>query len=158
MLHTTNEEDKELEEIKRKKLEKMLRDLKGEGGGQMSVRIVVPVEDESGLEALLSGHFGRAPYFAVVDLDENGRVLNQRTVPNVSEHFGGTGRPPDRILQLNPDAIITYGMGPRGLSIFQNARVAVLRATTNTVKGVIAAYNKGELEELTEGCLRARHR
>ncbi|MFQ6086882.1 MAG: NifB/NifX family molybdenum-iron cluster-binding protein [Candidatus Bathyarchaeia archaeon] len=124
----------------------------------MVVRIVVPVEDESGLNARLSGHFGRAPYFVVIDLDENGNVLSQKSIPNVSEHFGGTGRPPDRILRLQPKALITYGMGPRALDIFQNARVAVLRANADTVKEVIAAYNRDALVELTEGCHHARHR
>jgi predicted Fe-Mo cluster-binding NifX family protein len=120
-------------------------------------RIVIPVLDESGLNARLSEHFGRAPYFAVIDLDENGNILNLRTESNVSEHFGGTGRPPDRILQFQPDALITYGMGPRALSIFQDARVAVLRANGNTVKEVVIAYAKNELVELTEGCQHARH-
>ena len=150
--------DEELERIRRKKLERRFQDFKKGGGDRMKARIVVPVVDESGLSAQLSGHFGRAPHFAVVDLDENGHVTNQKTVPNVSEHFGGAGRPPDRILQLKPNAIITYGMGPRGLSIFQDARVAVLRANANTVREVVAAYNKDELEELTEGCHHARHR
>ena len=123
----------------------------------MKARIVVPVLDESGYNARLSEHFGRAPYFAVVDLDENGCISNQRTVPNTSEHFGGTGLPPDRILQLRPNALITYGMGGRALAIFQNARVPVLRANANTVKDVIAAYNNDALEELTEGCHHAHH-
>jgi len=123
----------------------------------MDVRILIPVQDESGLNAWLSEHFGRTPYFAVVDLDENGRILNQRTVPNAGERFGGSGRRADFILQLKPNAIITYGMGPRGLSIYQSVRVAVLRANANTVREVIAAYSKGELEELTEGCHQAHH-
>jgi len=123
----------------------------------MKARIVVPVLDESGLNARLSEHFGRAPYFAVVDLDENARISSQRAVPNTSEHFGGTGLPPDRILQLRPNALITYGMGPRALAIFQNARVPVLRANANTVKDVIAAYNNDALEELTEDCHHAHH-
>jgi len=152
-----NVADKELEEIKRKKLEKMLQDVKKEGGDKMKARIVVPVLDESGLNTRLSEHFGRAPYFAVIDLDENGRISGQRTVPNTSEHFGGTGLPPDRILQLRPNALITYGMGPRALAIFQNARVPVLRANANTVKNVITAYNNNALEELTEGCHHAHH-
>jgi predicted Fe-Mo cluster-binding NifX family protein len=124
----------------------------------MAVRIVIPVEDESGLDARLSRHFGRAPYFVVIDLDENGNVLSQKSIPNLSEHFGGTGRPPDRILQLQPNALITYGMGPRALDIFQNARVAVLRANADTVKEIIASYNRDELAELTEGCHHAHHR
>lgn len=123
----------------------------------MSMRIVIPVVNETGLDSRLSEHFGRTPYFAVVELDENGQVVSQRTVPNVGEHFGGSGRRADSILQLKPNVIITYGMGPRGLSIYQDVRVAVLRANASTVREVIAAYNKDEMEELTEGCHQARH-
>ncbi len=121
------------------------------------MRIVIPVLAEGDLNTQLSGHFGRAPYFVVVDIDEDGSVSDQRTIANTSEHVGGVGRPPDRILQLKPDALITYGMGPRALSIFQNARVAVLRTNAKTVKEVVTAYNNDELEELTEGCSEARH-
>lgn len=149
--------DEELEKVKRKKFGRMLKNLKRKGGDRMAVRIVIPVLDESGLNAQLSEHFGRAPYFFALDLDERGRISGQRTIANVSEHFGGVGRPPDRILQLRPDALITYGMGPRALNIFQNARVAVLRANANTVREVITGYNNDELEELTEGCHQARH-
>lgn len=121
------------------------------------MRIVIPVLDESGLDAQLSRHFGRAPYFAILDLDENGLVKEQKTVPNKSEHFGGRGRPANSILQLKPNVLITYGLGPRALSLFQNAKVAVLRANADTVRDLIKAYSKDELEELTEGCHEARH-
>lgn len=119
-------------------------------------RIVIPVVDEKGLKSQLAEHFGRAPYFAVVDL-EDGRVLKIEVVSNSGEHFGGTGHPHDFILRSKPDAIIVYGMGQRGLSNFQNAGVAVLRANANTVEEVIAAYNDDRLQELTEGCHHAHH-
>jgi predicted Fe-Mo cluster-binding NifX family protein len=144
--------DEELETIKKKKLEGLRK-----GGGQMTVRIVIPVIDEAGLDAQLSEHFGRTPYFAVVEVNEEGQIVSQKTVANVGEHFGGSGRRADFILQLKPNVIITYGMGPRGLSIYQNVRVAVLRANANTVRQVIEAYKNNELEELTEGCHEARH-
>jgi predicted Fe-Mo cluster-binding NifX family protein len=123
----------------------------------MTRRIVVPVIDEQGLNAQLSQHFGRAPYFSVVDIGDDNQVVNQHTVANESEHFGGVGRPPNRILQLKPAALITYGMGPRALTIFQAARVAVLRTTALTVRDVVNLYNDDVLEELTEGCHHARH-
>jgi predicted Fe-Mo cluster-binding NifX family protein len=157
MGHLENVNDKELEEIKRKKLEKMFREFKKEGGEKVRARIVVPAIDESGLNAQLAEHFGRAPYFAVVELDQNSEVASVKTVPNVGEHFGGGGQTHDRILELQPNAIIVYGMGPRGLIGFQNAGVAVLRATANTVREVIAAYKDDKLQELTEGCHHARH-
>jgi len=120
-------------------------------------RIVVPTVDESGLEAHLAEHFGRAPHFAVVELDESSEILSVRTVPNIGEHFGGVGFTHDRILELQPNAIVVYGMGPRGLIGFQNAGVAVLRANANTVREVIAAYRNDKLQELTEGCHHAHH-
>ena len=123
----------------------------------MTDRVIVPVEDQKGLNARLAEHFGRAPYYAVVDFDENGKVANVETVPNVGEHAGGMGYSHDNILEYQPKAIIVYGMGPRGLMSFQNAGVAVLKANANTVGEVVAAYREDKLQELTEGCEHAHH-
>jgi predicted Fe-Mo cluster-binding NifX family protein len=136
----------------------MTKEFKKTGGEKVGARIVVPALDESGLNAQLAEHFGRAPCFAVVDLDDSGEVASVKTVPNVGEHAGGTGQTHDHILGLKPNAIIVYGMGPRGLTGFQNAGVAVLRATANTVKEVVAAYKSDRLLELTEGCHHAHHK
>lgn len=127
------------------------------GGEKMNVRIVVPVSDERGIDSQLSEHFGSAPYYAIIDLDDKGHIIGQETISNTSEHFGGVGHPPDRILQLQPKALITYGMGQRALRIFQNAKVAVLRTSANTVRDVVRAYTNNELEELTQGCQHAQH-
>jgi predicted Fe-Mo cluster-binding NifX family protein len=120
-------------------------------------RIVIPVEDESGLTAHIAEHFGRSPYFAVVEFDDNWNVSGVKTVPNTGEHAGGMGQTHDNIVQLKPSAIIVYGMGPRGLSAFQDAGVAVLKATSDTVAAVVAAYKEDKLQELTEGCHHAHH-
>jgi len=123
----------------------------------MAERIVIPTIDNGGLNARVSEHFGRAPYFTVVDLDEKGNVVSVNTVENTGEHFGGRGRAKDQILTLNPTAVIVYDMGPRALTGFQEARVAVLRANTEIVKDLISAYKEDKLEELTEGCHHSRH-
>ena len=123
----------------------------------MTEKIIVPTENQQGLNAQLAEHFGRAPYYTVVELGENGEVLNVKTFPNVGEHAGGMGYSHDRILEYQPKAIIVYGMGPRGLNTFQSAGVAVLKANSNTVGEVVAAYREGKLQELTEGCEHAHH-
>lgn len=122
------------------------------------MRVVIPVVEEAGLGSRLSGHFGRTPYFAVVELDEDLGVVEVKMVPNVSKHMGGRGFPPEHILSLSPDVVIVPGMGPRALRWFQEARVPVLRATTWTVKENIEAYRRNLLDELTEGCHDAKHR
>ena len=119
------------------------------------VRVVIPVADGRGEQ--LSGHFGRAPYFAWYEI-EDGKIVDRGLVPNDSEHFGGTGRPPDRILKLHPDVVITVGMGWRAISRFQSAGVAVLQAVGSRAEENLDRFLRGELNELTEGCLEARHR
>ena len=156
MEDTENAYIKVLEELRQKKLETASREHKLSGGEKLR-KVVIPTEDGNGLNAVLSEHFGRAPYFVVVKLSEGDDGVTVQTVANESEHFGGTGSPPDRILQFKPDAVITYGMGPRALNIFQGAGVAVLKTDAATVKEAIDAYKRGFLVELTEGCQHAHH-
>jgi predicted Fe-Mo cluster-binding NifX family protein len=120
-------------------------------------RVIVPTENQKGLNARLAEHFGRAPYYTIVEFGENDEVSNVRTVPNVGEHAGGMGYSHDHILEYKPTALIVYGMGPRGLNTFQSAGVAVLKANADTVSEVISAYKNDALPELTEGCEHAHH-
>lgn len=121
------------------------------------MRLVIPVLNDADLDSQVSDHFGRAPYFTVVEIDDKGEVLSHKITPNVSEHMGGFGKPADHLLKMEPDAIVTMRMGSRAIGLFQDAKVAVLRTNATIVRDVIVAYNKGELVELTEGCLEARH-
>jgi len=123
----------------------------------MTKRIVIPVEDKSGLDGHVAQHFGRAPYFAVVDLDEKGQALNVKTEPNTGEHMGGAGHPHENLLALKPDVIIAFGMGPGGLHSFQNAGVIILKAIDATVKETINSFKAGKLTELVGGCEHAHH-
>jgi predicted Fe-Mo cluster-binding NifX family protein len=120
-------------------------------------RLIVPTENQEGLNAPVAEHFGRAPYFTVIDLGEKWEVADVKSVANVSEHVGGTGSPHDHITKLQPKAIIVHGMGPRGIAAFQSSGIEVLKANANTVKEVVEAYKQGNLQELTEGCPDAHH-
>jgi predicted Fe-Mo cluster-binding NifX family protein len=120
-------------------------------------RIVVPTIGREGLNDNLAEHFGRAPYFTAVDLNDSGEVATVNVFPNVGEHAGGMGHAHDNILDLQPNVIIVYGMGPRGLSTFQAAGISVLRANADTVKEVVAAYKDYRLQVLAEGCTDAHH-
>ncbi len=123
----------------------------------MPKRIVVPTIGQGGLNETLAQHFGRAPYFTAVDLSDNGEVADVKVFPNSGEHAGGMGHAHDNILDIQPNVIIVYGMGPRGLNTFQGAGISVVRANANTVKEVIDAYKDGKLQVLTEGCADAHH-
>ncbi len=114
------------------------------------------MEDNGGLEAHVAPHFGRAPFFMIVDL-QDGRVENVKAEPNSCEHFGGQGHPHDKRLVLNPDVIVAQGMGPGGLQSFRNAGVQVLQTGAGKVKDVVEAFQKGKLVELVSGCEHSHH-
>lgn len=85
----------------------------------MTKRIVIPVDDKLGLDAHIAQHFGRAPYFVVVDLDEKNQALNVKTEPNTGEHMGGAGHPHESLLALKPDIIIAFGMVQEACKVFK---------------------------------------
>jgi predicted Fe-Mo cluster-binding NifX family protein len=123
----------------------------------MKTRIAIPVENQNGLEAPIAEHFGRAHFFAIVDLDEKGKVISVKTEANTGEHHGGTGHPHENLLVLKPNVIVAFGMGPGGLASFQNAGVNVLKATAKTVQEMITQFKAGKLKKLTGGCEHAHH-
>jgi predicted Fe-Mo cluster-binding NifX family protein len=114
------------------------------------VKIVFPTLDDKG--GSIGQHFGRVPYYAWFEVKE-GKVIDQGVIPNDSEHFGGVGLPPERIGRLHPDVMIVLGMGSRAIAMFQDMNIAVLQATGASTAHNIDLFVKGELKELTQGCL-----
>jgi len=122
----------------------------------LTEKIVVPTENQEGINAIVAEHFGRTPYFTVVELD-NGKIVNVITVTNTSEHVGGVGTAFEQIIALEPKAIVVNGMGPRGIMNFSNSGVKVLKANAQIVNKIVEAYTAGQLSELSEGCSEAHH-
>ncbi|MEG9195336.1 MAG: NifB/NifX family molybdenum-iron cluster-binding protein [Candidatus Methanoglobus sp.] len=112
------------------------------------MRIVIPVEDTNGADAKLSRHFGRANFFAVVDLDGETKVSFERNVEH--EEIGGRGRRvSQKILDLKPDVLIVYQIGAGALAKLKN-RVKIYKAEGKSVREVISAFMAGKLQPITE--------
>jgi predicted Fe-Mo cluster-binding NifX family protein len=122
----------------------------------MTDKIIIPTETQDGLAAPVAEHFGRAPFFTVIELDDNA-ILNITHVANVSEHLGGIGSPHDHLTKLHPKALLVHGMGPRGIMAFNSSGIEVLKTTATTVKEAVEAYTQGKLGALSEGCPDAHH-
>jgi predicted Fe-Mo cluster-binding NifX family protein len=123
----------------------------------MTKRIVIPTEDKSGLDAHLAQHFGKAPYYTIVDLDDNNQNIGVKTEVNKGEHVGGTGHPHEHLLALKPDTFVVHGMGPGCLSSLQDAGIKVLQATGTTVKEIVESFKEGKLNTLSGACEHAHH-
>ncbi len=123
---------------------------------EMMSKVLIPSDDSEG--KVVAAHFGRAQYFAIFNLNDNGSISAKTVHANTSEHAGGRGHAHDNVLRYQPNVIIVSGMGPRGIRSFESQNIAVLRANSHAVDDVIASFVKRELEELTEGCADAQHK
>ena len=121
------------------------------------VKLVIPVERFEEGNSLIFPHFGRAPQFVVVELLSNGAVKSTAPVDNAGEHFGGHIGAEMIVSDLEPDAIVVKGMGPRALEAFQNRGMQVLTGNVNTVREAIDAYVSGGLMGMTETCKEHHH-
>ena len=106
------------------------------------VKVVIPVADEKGEK--ISAHFGRAPYFAWYEVS-SGRIVDRGLAVNDSSHFGGMQLPPERMMALGADVVISSGMGMRAIQMFQNSTVAVLRAVNENAEQSIMDFIGGNI-------------
>jgi predicted Fe-Mo cluster-binding NifX family protein len=119
-------------------------------------KLMIPIEEFNGENSIISDHFGRSPYFAVIEIsDGNFEIIDK--VKNVSEHFGGRGRAAPLILNQKPDILIVKGMGPRALQIFNDNGIEVFSTKASKVKDIIENYLDNKLTNLTEPCEDSKH-
>jgi predicted Fe-Mo cluster-binding NifX family protein len=105
--------------------------------------IAIAAEDDRGLEAEVSAHFGRCPYYVLAET-ENGSVTGSRVVAN--PHFGAhqPGVMPRYIQGLGANVIIAGGMGPRAIDMFHGFDIDVATGALGGVQKVLQAYLNGE--------------
>lgn len=109
------------------------------------MRIALSTDDDRGLDAVLSHHFGRCPYYTFVDV-EGQEVREVKSVPNpfYREH-GQPGQVPDFIHNQGAQVIIAGGMGSRAVNFFQQFGIEPITGASGKVKDVIEAYVDGQL-------------
>lgn len=110
------------------------------------MKICVPSTDDSGLCSRVHPHFGRCPYYALVDTETN----EVEVLPNTSEHMGGTGLPPELIARKGVHVILCSGLGPRAIQMFEQFGIEVFVGAGGTVKDAINAWNSGKLQLATD--------
>ncbi|RUM87795.1 MAG: dinitrogenase iron-molybdenum cofactor [Thermodesulfatator sp.] len=104
------------------------------------MRIAVACDAPAGLEARVSPHFGKAPFYALLEV-EDGQILKVETVSNPYFAHHVPGAVPQFLKGLGVDLIICGGIGPRALTFFEALGIEVLMAQPETsVKSALEAF------------------
>ena len=108
------------------------------------MRIAVSSEDNSGLDSTVSAHFGRCPFYILVDV-EDGRVLETQAVANPYYDSHVPGAVPQFIREQGADVMIAGGMGARAVQLFQQFGVEAVTGAQGTVRQALEGYLDGSL-------------
>jgi len=119
------------------------------------MNLCIPVTEDKGLQSPVSGHFGPAPLFAIVNPDMGVcRTISNRD----SHHSHGACQPLASLAGEGVDAVVVDGIGAGALSKLQAAGVRVFLAEQPTVEAVVAAFKTGTLQLATPEGACAHHR
>ncbi len=101
------------------------------------MKIAISTEGNS-----VSPHFGRCPFFTIIDL-EDGKVIKKEVIPNPGHEPGFI---PQFLHELGVECIIAGGAGKRAFSLFQEFGIQAILGVTGSVDEVIEKLKDGSLE------------
>ena len=110
------------------------------------MRIALASEDNQGLKGSLSAHFGRCPYYTIVDVEDN---TASKVAVIENPYFNSHAPPgvvPQFIKEQGAQVMIAGGMGPRALEYFKQFGIeTIATGTQENVEKVLNAYLGGEI-------------
>jgi len=106
--------------------------------------LAVAAEDDRGLESEVSHHFGRCPYYVIVE-SEDGGIGPVRVVANPYFQEHSPGKIPLFIKSQDVTVMIAGGMGRRAKEIFDHHGILVATGARGTVRRTLEDYLSGRL-------------
>lgn len=110
------------------------------------MKIAITAQNEAGLDAPVSGHFGQAAHFALVEVTD-GSIRFTETLPNPFQEGHRPGEVPAFIREHGASVILSGGMGVRAIRIFEHHEVTPVTGASGTVGVAVAAYLSGALTD-----------
>ena len=118
-------------------------------------RIAVACEDNQGLDGQISQHFGRCPYYLILDV-EGDEIVKTDTVANPYYTQHTPGMVPQFINEQGAHVLIAGGIGPRAIDLFASLGIEVVSGIAGNAGDILQAYLKGEISG-AEGCGHHNH-
>lgn len=108
------------------------------------MRLAFSSENDAGLESRIAPHFGRCPYFILVDLDGE-EIVSVTAVENPHYPDHEPGMVPSFIRDQKAAVMISGGMGGRAIAFFREFGIGTATGASGTVKEGVASYLAGDL-------------
>ena len=108
------------------------------------MRIAVSVDTRNELDSVVAAHFGRCPYFALIDL-EGAEVTEVNVVDNPFYSNHSPGQVPGFINEQGANVMLAGGMGRRAVVFFEQMGIEAATGAAGTVRQALESYLGGTL-------------
>ncbi|MFH2104315.1 MAG: NifB/NifX family molybdenum-iron cluster-binding protein [Chloroflexota bacterium] len=110
------------------------------------MKIAVTAETNIGLDSMVAQHFGHAPFFIIVDMEDD-EVSAVQVVANPFAEGHQPGQIPGFIKGQNADVILSGGMGGRAIQFFEQYGIKTATGANGTVRQALENYLGGKLTD-----------
>lgn len=109
------------------------------------IRIAFPTEGDKGLDDRVFEHFGRAPFYTIVEVEDK-RVVGVEVLesPFVKNHQ--PGMVPLFLKEKGVNVIICRGIGGRARAFLERIGIEVIMGAEGKVRDLVEKYLEGTLE------------
>jgi len=108
------------------------------------MRIAISIETNESLDSRVAHHFGRCPYFALVDVEEN-EIRDCQVIDNPYYSAHQPGQVPGFIQEQKADVMLSGGMGRRAIQFFEDYEIEAATGAQGTVKDAVDGFMEGDL-------------
>jgi len=108
------------------------------------MRVAISIDTNDGLDSIVAHHFGRCPFFALVDL-EGDEIKEVEVVENPHYAHHQPGEVPGFIHEHNANVMLSGGMGRRAIDFFQQYGIEIATGANGTVRNTLQEYMDGKL-------------
>ena len=109
------------------------------------MKIAIPVLTNEGKKSVISEHFGHAPHFAYIEIDEKGKYeINIEKNP-LEGH--GPGDIPRYLANKKVNKLIVRGVGGRAIGFFQQLGIDVIKGAEGNIEEIMESLEKESLKD-----------
>ena len=113
------------------------------------VKICVPSMESTGLLSEISTHFGKTPYFTILEV-ENEEIKTIEIKKIESRHAGGKKTPAEIIIEINPDVVLCANLGLKAVEMLKEHGITINVGASGTVENTFNDFINGKLKLGTE--------
>jgi predicted Fe-Mo cluster-binding NifX family protein len=122
------------------------------------VQICVPSVDGNGLKGKVSQHFGKTPFFVIINYEED-KIMDFQVLESQAKHLGGQITPGEFIASSGAQTLLCGNLGHKAIQMLQKAGINIYVGASGNVIEAVHDWSEGKLKEasLDSACADGHH-